>query len=349
MVENQSDNGSAASEDSEMESFEDYKPRIEELLRDIRMAYFDIKELQHGYRYQNCVYALVSSIDPTEQCVLCIPLLPDLNDKGKCEAIENDAALLGYLADKLPVPNVKVYDSTMAWWSSWELAAMGLTPILGAAEFIPCRQVDRVRSRHTYIHDSTIANILEKPYTDQSRLLGVSLDELWDEVASEEKVMIIYHFVALLAKIEFVHFTTAGTFTASSSVPALQHTASTSTPPITFFNEGDENFVKTPGMAEDRSGQDLRRLLVSHLKGWIEKESKLEKSYSLESLRLVLSMINDLNQEGAFKPTPCPIVLHHLDLEPRNIMVSKTADDVWEIAGVIDWDSALALPRPLAR
>ncbi|KAL9001739.1 MAG: hypothetical protein Q9180_010011 [Flavoplaca navasiana] len=30
-------------------------------------------------------------------------------------------------------------------------------------------------------------------------------------------------------------------------------------------------------------------------------------------------------------------------------MVSKTADTTWKITGIIDWDSALALPRPLAR
>ncbi|KAL8863137.1 MAG: hypothetical protein Q9178_000511 [Gyalolechia marmorata] len=227
---------------SEIEPFAEYKPRIEELLRSIGLVGFAIEEIQHGYQYQNCVYGLSSSNDALEHYVIRIPVLPDLDDDGKCEAIENDVVLLDYLADKLPVPGVRAYESTKA-------------------------------------------NVLHKPYS----------------------------------------------------------------PAISFLDEGDEGFMQHPHVAYDRSGLDLKLLLISHIEGWIQKENKREKSYSLRSLRFLLSMIDGLDREGAFKSRHCPIILHHWDLEPRNIMVSKTADRNWKITGIIDWDSALALPRPLAR
>ncbi|KAL9581342.1 MAG: hypothetical protein Q9203_005931, partial [Teloschistes exilis] len=71
-------------------------------------------------------------------------------------------------------------------------------------------------------------------------------------------------------------------------------------------------------------------------------------------------MLDDLGTEGVvFRTRNSPIVLHHWDLEPRNLIVSnaKTDDDnnnnnphgAWKITGLIDWDDALALPLLLAR
>ncbi|KAI4243831.1 MAG: hypothetical protein L6R42_010618 [Xanthoria sp. 1 TBL-2021] len=58
-------------------------------------------------------------------------------------------------------------------------------------------------------------------------------------------------------------------------------------------------------------------------------------------------ILDTLDIEGAFHQ-PQPIVLHHWDLEPRNVMVTPTSTG-YEITGLIDWDDALALPRTLAR
>ncbi|KAL8791596.1 MAG: hypothetical protein Q9195_005801 [Heterodermia aff. obscurata] len=61
-------------------------------------------------------------------------------------------------------------------------------------------------------------------------------------------------------------------------------------------------------------------------------------------------MLDKLEQEGTFVDAPYPIVLHHTDLEPRNIMVNKSSPgDKWIISGIVDWDGAVAVPRPLAR
>ena len=59
-------------------------------------------------------------------------------------------------------------------------------------------------------------------------------------------------------------------------------------------------------------------------------------------------MLEDKEQEGFFEDQSLPILLHRWNLEDRNIMVSQI-NGTWKITGIIDWDGAIALPRPLAR
>ena len=313
MAGNASDNESIASvtsDFSEMEPFSEYLPKIEQLLCDIGLAGYFVEPLQHGYSFQNCVYALKSSEDDKEQYMLRVPVCPDFRETDqKCVAIQDDVAILGFLVDKLPVPRVKAYSATRE-------------------------------------------NPLSAPFTIQTRLPGQSLDQIYGDLAHEDKLEIIDWFVELLAKLESVTFATAGTLTASSPLPAaMQDPFPTAAPLVTIFNEGDAEFVNQPKALEDRTGPDLKSFLVSHLDGWIQKELKdegEEESFTLPSLRQLLEMIDELDHEKAFKDGPYPVILHHWDLEARNIMVEKS-NGSWTISGVIDWDDALALPRPLAR
>ncbi|KAI4200272.1 MAG: hypothetical protein LQ350_004020 [Teloschistes chrysophthalmus] len=67
------DRESIASEDfddSVMEPFDDYKPKIQCLLNDIGLPDCEAEVIQHGYQYQNCVYALKSPRTTDEQYVL---------------------------------------------------------------------------------------------------------------------------------------------------------------------------------------------------------------------------------------------------------------------------------------
>lgn len=310
---NTSDNKSIASvtsDFSEMEPFPEYLPKIEQLLCDIGLAGYFVEPLQHGYSFQNCVYALKCFKDDKEQYILRVPVSPDFRETDKkCVAIENDVAILGFLVDKLPVPRVKAYSATRE-------------------------------------------NALGAPFTVQTRLPGQSLDQIYGDLDHEDKLEIIDRFVELLAKLESVTFATAGTLTASSPLPAaMRDPFPTAAPVATIFNEGDAEFVNQPQVLEDRMGPNLKAFLVSHLNGWIQKELKdegEEESFTLPSLRQLLEIIDELDHENAFKDAPYPVILHHWDLEARNIMVERS-NGSWTISGVIDWDDALALPRPLTR
>ncbi|KAL8769048.1 MAG: hypothetical protein Q9209_004834 [Squamulea sp. 1 TL-2023] len=307
---------STDSGDSIMEPFEVYKPKVEQLLHDIGLTNCHIEVLQHGHNFQNCVYALTTPSTPEDKYVLRVPVDPDLREEdGVCEAIINDAALLAYIADKLPVPRVIAYSATGK-------------------------------------------NALGTPFTVQTRLPGVSLDEVYDNLDHDEKLTIVDQYIGLLARIESIQFPASGTFAASQSVSTSTYSFSATLPhtlphTITSFKKGDDDFVQDPNTAINCAGPNLKAFVVSHVEGWIQKERKHSDQYQESSLTIpyyqkLLAMLDALEGDGAFEDKHQPIVLHHWDLEPRNIMVLASSSG-YQITGLIDWDDALALPRPLAR
>lgn len=309
-----SDNESVTSENSnvsDVEPFSDYLPTIEQLLCEIGLEGFAVEAIQHGYSFENCVYALNSLEDDKEQYILRVPQwIHGFGDEDeKCEKVLNDVSLLNNLARKLPVPRVKAYSATRE-------------------------------------------NALGKPFTLQTRLPGRSLDDIWADLDQMDKLAIVDLYVELLATHEAITFATAGTFIAPHGIPdSMNDVATTAAPSIRLFDDGDEEFMKDPKALQDRAGSDVKALLISHLNGWIAKDLRHDgedEAIRAPKLRGLLAIVDDLDREGAFVDKPSPIVLHHWDLEPRNMMVEKN-DGVWRISGVIDWDDTLAQSRPLTR
>ena len=65
------------------------------------------------------------------------------------------------------------------------------------------------------------------------------------------------------------------------------------------------------------------------------------------TLKRLLSMLQDLEDESAFKIQPFPIVLYHRELEHRSILVDSSSG-TWENSGVIDLVEAEVVPTPVA-
>ncbi|KAL8834091.1 MAG: hypothetical protein Q9170_003927 [Blastenia crenularia] len=289
-----------------VEPFEEYELKINQLLVNIGFPKCEVEALQHGPNFSNRVYALTSEANAENKYILRVPMEPEFReDDGVCEAVLNDAAILGFLADKLPVPRVLAYSAT--------------------AE-----------------------KALEEPYMLQTRLPGISLNQVYEYLGTEEKFAVIDQYVELISKLEAVTFPTAGTFAASVFEPLSANEFSPlAEPSVTIFNQGNEDFVEKPGTILDRAGSDVISLLRSHIDGWLEQERKFEEQYNnttgkvpyYNKLKEILEATNSELQL---------IVLHHWDLEARNIMVAVTPDG-YRITDVIDWDEALAYPRNLAR
>ena len=308
-----SDDESIASDDSEMEPFSVYLPKIEQLLRDISLEGFTVEPIQHGYDFQNCVYALKSSGIEEEQYILRVPvfLSSESFDSERYLPMLSNVALLNSLAETLTVPRVKAYSATKD-------------------------------------------NALEKPFMVQVRLPGQSLDKAWPELTHADKLDIVDRFVELLAKHEATTYATAGGFEAPSGIPSSMNdfaTPAAAIPIIKPFDEGDETFLENPQVLRDRAGADVKALVISHLNGFIAMDIKKEgagNEFLAPKLRGLLAIIDELDREGAFAARSHIINLHHWDLEPRNIMVSKD-NDTWRITGVIDWDDTQANSRVLTR
>ena len=312
---------STTASSSEMEAFTLYKAKIEQLLSTIPLvAGFTVLEIQHGYRYQNSVYALVPSSESgtQQQYILRVPTCPVFeHDDGVCETIVNDVAVLEYVSTQLKVP------------------------------------VPRVRA-----YSATTDNALEAPFVIQTQIEGKCLQHVYGEISLEEKLRIVDQFVDLLVDLDSIRFASAGSFAASSplSLESSDFVAAVPGAPSALttvhFGKGDDEFAKSAGAIHDRRGPDLKAFLDSHIIGWILKDLRLNKydQVTVPPFRRMLAMLKSLDREGAFADAPYPIVLHHTDLEPRNIMVSNRGPSgKWEISGIIDWDEAVAIPRPLAR
>ena len=184
----------------------------------------------------------------------------------------------------------------------------------------------------------------------------------------QEKLAIIDQVIHIMVRLESAKFPNAGNLKSKANV----------TNPPTNGDVGADDLVielfdsrypvdkpeTDPSRLRERQGSDLQTLAQSLLNGWIERERKDEiirrefwgkdlicsddESWNIPTFKRLLSMLQDLEEQSAFKDQPFPIVLYHWDLEPRNILVENESGS-WKISGIIDWDEAEAVPRPLAR
>ena len=218
--------------------------------------------------------------------------------------------MLGYLKDKLPVPQIKAYSLTAD-------------------------------------------NVLEAAYTIQTRIEGQSLNKLWSKMSYPDKYAIVDEFLVLLHRLESVNFTQAGTFRSPPLLPYKSNNFSQiENPLIRSFREWSKEAQDDHDMDNDNTGSDIKSLLIRHLNSWIQEEiSRDQHDLSCSNtprFQKLLIMIQEMDIEGFFTDQPFPIVLHHWDLEPRNLMVSNSSG-AWKILGIVDWDDAIALPTPLSR
>ena len=296
---------------SEMEPFEDYKPKIQKLLQDLKFPECSIESLQHGYQFQNCVYAITSLTEPTERYIIRVPACFDKECDERCSEIEDGVCVLNHLRDKLPVPETKTFSATPD-------------------------------------------NSLERPYAIQTRLEGQSLNHVYSSLDDAERRRMIDEYIDLVVKLESIKLPNAGSLVAPKPLPTnLENSSNIPAPSIRIFDGYDTDPIEDPTILTDRAGSDIKRLFESLIAKYIASDlQSIADGYNgfrLPYWRRMQTMLDQMHQESFFRPEPEPIVMHHWDLEARNIMVSQTPDGEWKITGVIDWDEAICLPRPLAR
>lgn len=183
---------------------------------------------------------------------------------------------------------------------------------------------------------------------------------------------IIDQVIEMMVKIENVGFSQAGCLKSEGDLAPVQ--SNDYIPTIDVDVElFDSRFPldtpdTDPDRLRDRQGSDIQKFMRSLLEGWIEYDrastaydfkrmfndydyaTEWDDKYSVLVPRFtrLLLMLADLDARSAFKDQDIPIILHHPELEPRNIMVENSRG-AWKISGIIDWNEAEALPKPLAR
>lgn len=267
---------------------------------------------------------------PTAEYILRFPRSqgPNMDPNGS-RTILAQVAVLGYLKDKLPVPVIQAYDSSPD-------------------------------------------NPLCSPYVIQSRVSGLPLNRVYDGLPVAEKIQIIDQWINLMSKMENIKFGDAGRLIAS---PAMPRHSSTSlgileTPCIMGFavGFGIEGWCPPGQLWETEESSDLGELLSSHLHSWILFELATSPDNPADSkgpadpkypkykllvipfLRELKDVLRQMKSKGFLDAHhPPSLVLHHSDLEPRNVMVGKDDNGIWKITGVLDWDDPLATPSVITQ
>ena len=217
-------------------------------------------------------------------------------------------------------------------------------------------------------YDLSENNALGKPFTIQTRIAGVSLSDVYEDLFHKEKCGIIDQVIGIMVKLESVQFSNAGKLRSKGDLEQTQSKDYLKTTELAVELFDSRYPMEEPETDQtrlrNRQGPSLQTLLCSLIEGWLEREREDgaadfkqqgkenewddEKSWNVPTFKRLLSMLRDLEKESAFIEEPYPIVLYHWDLEPRNILVENSSG-TWKISGIIDWDEIESVPRPLAR
>ena len=193
--------------------------------------------------------------------------------------------------------------------------------------------------------DVTANNPLESGYVIQSRLPGVSLRTMWDELTHDHRCKIAEEIGKIVLALQAVKSPTPGIIEASGDERAQSYIVR----PFDVKSAYDGDWKsKIPGFKPDgataTSQQDPLQWLGTQFGRWLAYEllqSPGQILYWDYQLRFVKAA-REMEEFGFLGDGQnC---LHHFDLAARNFMVQIQPDGSPTISGIVDWDSAAFVP-----
>lgn len=197
-------------------------------------------------------------------------------------------------------------------------------------------------------YDAGIANPISSQYTIQTRIPGLPISKVYRDLSFEERLQIVDGVVTTISQINSVRFSTAGRLTARSSYPesSCNTSAIENSVELKPFRLG---LIESSTEVPASTAIFLKDLIFSMIDAWAIEDAEAPALSGLQAKwknlkniaeeMLAMGMLDSANDDN---------VLWHWDFFARNILVEKQ-DNVWSIRGVIDWDSAISVPRVLSR
>jgi aminoglycoside phosphotransferase (APT) family kinase protein len=208
--------------------------------------------------------------------------------------------------------------------------------------------------------DATSTNALSSPYAVQSYIDGTALDLVYDHLSLGEKLDITSQFVELLAKFETVEFPLPGRLASGPGTGRLRcwNSFDTQRSEVDWTIEVHPFSSDSPPITSATASTPLS--LVRHeLDSWPDRLREQVRQGSLvghkiDYVRRLQRICDDMQANNHFIRCQqrSKNVLHHCDLDPRNLLVRREDEGSktkWTIVGVLDWDDALSLPTILCR
>jgi hypothetical protein len=205
------------------------------------------------------------------------------------------------------------------------------------------------------------------PYSIQTRIPGVTWIKVIDNMPLDSQLLLAEDLAELMARLQTVQFDSSGRLMCNEKADTPLK-LSLHTPIRAELKENLEAWGFPQGvgslMDKERTApaqpvwDSLYNLLFYTVHDLLTRElQKVEPSGPSEQLvRMYFKlqdMIQDMDRIGWFSEADkaqSKSVLHHWDLEARNILVQQVdgrRKNPWRITGVIDWDSPHALPPVL--
>lgn len=215
--------------------------------------------------------------------------------------------------------------------------------------------------------DVSRENALRLPYSVQTRLPGVTWHSVIEEMPLESQLQLAEELARIMAFLQSVQFESSGRLLCHQQLDTpLQLSLASSSRAEIKENLKVWGFPKGVGplMDSERTSpcqpveNSLYDLLFYTTRELIDQELQKvgDDDPSQELVRMYFKLqdiIQDMDRIGWFSEAdkaPSKSVLHHWDLEPRNILIEQIDSDPsspWRITGVIDWDHPHALPPVL--
>ncbi|KAG9566867.1 hypothetical protein KCU71_g691, partial [Aureobasidium melanogenum] len=210
-------------------------------------------------------------------------------------------------------------------------------------------------------------NALKFPYSIQTRLPGVTWISVIQDMPLESQLLLAQDLADVMARLQTVQFESSGRLQCNQKLDTpLQLSIGSSSRAEVKEKLEIWGFPKEIGalMDSERTSpcqpvwSSLYDLLFFTVHDLLTRElQKVQPRGPSEQLARMYfklqDIIQDMDRIGWFSEAdkaPSKSVLHHWDLEARNIMIEQTGDDFsspWRISGVIDWDNPHALPAVL--
>lgn len=210
--------------------------------------------------------------------------------------------------------------------------------------------------------DTTRDNALGVPYSLHSRLPGTNLESVFYDMTTEEKMEIAAQMADIWASFGKVKFPVSGrllyddTTEAPTKLPLSvsgRHDVAKKAVVRGFLSDRSYPVDRNQPLVEPASS--LFDLLAKNIDNKFEPRKAVPPGkYDVEvdlgqKLEQILEEMK--SEAGWFDEEPAEphSILHHLGLEPRNIIADKTAGPTgsWRITGLIDWDEVICVPPVL--
>ena len=208
------------------------------------------------------------------------------------------------------------------------------------------RQNTTIPIAHVISFDATTRNPLESGYAVQSRLPGVSLHTIWDELTHEQRCTVAQEMGKIILALQAVKKSTPGFVEASPSADGAQNFSvrpfDIKSPydddwkakiPHHTHEKGDDAATQTP---IDWFGTQFGRWLANELLA--NPAQILYWDYQIQFVQVAKQM-DSLGILGDGQNCLC-----HFDLAARNVMVQIQPNSSLTISGIVDWDSAVFAP-----